>query len=194
MAPQTVAADDERIAALVAKKKKLAEDIKKARKERARRIREAKAAEAAAVRKKDDARKYAIGGMLTAAIARDDKWRAIAIELINSSAEPTNVQKAELLDYVSAAPAAKKLVDEAIASGTSPWTDEDAKEMKAIRDVAAAHPDRRYLTLPEYGEPGFDAEKDAVKALGAKYDRENKAWYIPAADLPAREKEFEKWL
>lgn len=88
----------------------------------------------------------------------------------------------------------KKLVDEAIASGTSPWTDEDAKEMQAIREVAAAHPDRRYLTLPEYGEPDFDAEKDAVKALGAKYDSENKAWYIPAADLPAREKEFAQWL
>jgi hypothetical protein len=88
----------------------------------------------------------------------------------------------------------KKLVEEALASGTSPWTDEDAKEMQAIREVAAAHPDRRYLTLPEYGEPDFEDEKNAVKSLGAKYDSATKAWYIPAADLPAREKEFARWL
>lgn len=184
-----------KIDAAVAKRAAAAQEIKRARKLYAQAIRAEKAAEAAARRKKDDTIKFVVGGMIIAASRQDDKSRSFLADVITRSEEPTNISKSEILAYLSDNPAAyKKVVDDALASGTSPWTDEDAKEMQAIREVAAAHPDRRYLTLPEYGEPDFDAEKDAVKSLGAKYDPENKAWYIPAADLPAREKEFAQWL
>lgn len=73
MAPQTVAADDERIAALVAKKKKLAEDIKKARKERARRIREANAAEAEKQRKERTHNLCRVAGMLVKLVTDGDQ-------------------------------------------------------------------------------------------------------------------------
>ncbi len=74
--------------------------------------------------------------------------------------------------------------EDAMPSLSGPAT----RQPTLIRDTSAAvqapSPERTYLAVPY-------AEKDDAKQLGAKWDRAEKAWYVPAgADLDA----FTAWL
>lgn len=77
---------------------------------------------------------------------------------------------------VAAAPEPPKVSDVAIAE--APFTDNELFEEQAVEAAKRVFPgaqeisERLYLTVPY-------KEKDDVKALGARWDKDAKAWYIP---------------
>ncbi|KKY03935.1 hypothetical protein NY96_25970 [Xanthomonas citri pv. fuscans] len=129
-------------------------------------------------------------------IGGDDHWQAIGFDIRTGTgtASPSNVLSATanalMLQALSGGarrnllPDAPQVSEQAEkANGWMTPAEVEAQRERVRERLELAKAERKYLTVPF-------KEKDQVKALGAKWDRQERAWYVPGGVDPAP---FAQW-
>ncbi|HCT8266354.1 zincin-like metallopeptidase domain-containing protein [Escherichia coli] len=118
------------------------------------------------------------------------KFARIHEERVRRDPNSTDEDRVAAKDARKAAEGTAMLHDEDLQRRIADYEREQqemAQAMNAAEQPAAAQapakPERAYLNVPF-------KEKDEVKALGARWDRQERAWYVPAGVDPAP---FAKW-